>query len=74
MNCNKKSHFDGVTPVHGQEGGGFGYVSVCKEEVLSQALEKEREQREGSGERSKKRGRKRKRFSEVRCWKDTIHL
>lgn len=21
MNCNKKSHFDGVTPVHGQEGG-----------------------------------------------------
>lgn len=22
MNCNKKSHFDGVTSVHGQEGGG----------------------------------------------------
>lgn len=36
MNCNKKSHFDGVTPVHRQEGGGFGYVSVCKEEVLLQ--------------------------------------
>lgn len=47
MNCNKKSHFDGMTPVHGQEEGGFGYVSVCKEEVLSQASEKEREKRKG---------------------------
>lgn len=29
MNCNKKSHFDGVTPVHRQEGGGgFGYVCL----------------------------------------------
>lgn len=39
MNCNKKSHFDGVTPAahgRGEEGrgggggGGFGYVSVCE--------------------------------------------
>lgn len=53
MNCNKKSHFDGVTPVHrlGEDwgevcvGGGFGYVSVCKEEELSQASEKEKEKR-----------------------------
>lgn len=50
MNCNKKSHFDGMTLVHRQEGGrrvvavvaGFGYVSVCNEEVLSQASKKER--------------------------------
>lgn len=43
MNCNKKSHFDGVTPVHRQEGGGGDLdMSVCKEEVLSQALEEER--------------------------------
>lgn len=42
MNCNKKSHFDGVTPVHRQEGGGDLDMSVCKEEVLSQALEEER--------------------------------
>lgn len=49
MNCNKKSHFDGVTPVHRQAGvgGGFGYVSVCKEEVLAQALQKERGKEEG---------------------------
>lgn len=49
MNCNKKSHFDGVTPVHRQGGGGagFGYVSVCKEEELSQALESKMEQRKG---------------------------
>lgn len=50
MNCNKKSHFDGVTPVNRQEGGGFGYVSVCKEEVLSQALEKENEKRKARSE------------------------
>lgn len=47
MNCNKKSHFDGVTLVHEneeekeEEGARFGYVSVCKEEVLSQAWKKE---------------------------------
>lgn len=54
MNCNKKSHFDGVTPVHRQGGGGagFGYVSVCKEEELSQALESKMEQRKGRDMRS----------------------
>lgn len=73
MNCNKKSHFDGVTPVHRRMGGGvggrgvgwgregFGYVSVCKEEVLSQALEKQREkggmetEREEQGEKESTR-------------------
>lgn len=32
MNCNKKSHFDGLTPVHRQEGGrggGGGKIWLC---------------------------------------------
>lgn len=45
MNCNKKSHFDCVTPAQRQETGvvlgGFGYVSVCKEELLAQASGRE---------------------------------
>lgn len=44
MNCNKKSHFDGVTPVRRQEAAEVGEdldMSVCEEEALSQALEKE---------------------------------
>lgn len=28
MNCNKKSHFDGVTPVHRQEGGGGIWICL----------------------------------------------
>lgn len=55
MNCNKKSHFDGVTPVHGQEGGGFGYVSVCEEEVLSQALREREGEEEGEGHGKRRR-------------------
>lgn len=66
MNCNKKSHFDGMTPVHRQGGGveGFGYVSVCNEEVLSQASKKEKGgklKQERNGKGSKKLGRRRKR-------------
>lgn len=38
MNCNKKSHFDGVTPAHGQKGGREDLdMSVCREEVVRKA-------------------------------------
>lgn len=49
MNCNKKSHFDGVTPVCRQEVGGWEDLDmcVCEEEALSQALEKEPRKKRG---------------------------
>lgn len=47
MNCNKKSHFDGVTPAHGQEGGREDLdMSVCREEVSRRPEEEEKETRE----------------------------
>lgn len=54
MNCNKKSHFDGVTPAHGQEGGREDLdMSVCREEVSRRPEEEEKETREV---RERKRG------------------
>lgn len=49
MNCNKKSHFDGVTPVCRQEVGGWEDLDMCvwEEEALSQALEKEPRKKRG---------------------------
>lgn len=47
MNCNKKSHFDGVTPAHRQKGGREDLdMSVCREEVSCRHEEEEKETRE----------------------------
>ena len=69
MNCNKKSHFDGMTLVPWQ--GGFGYISVCQggEELRADLGEKEdrermKERERGGTDRERKRERERKSHGE----------
>lgn len=52
MNCNKKSHFDGVTPAHGQKGGREDLdMSVCREEVSRGPEEEEKRDARSEGEK-----------------------
>lgn len=60
MNCNKKSHFDGVTLVHRQERGGEGgeedlVMSLfARRRCSRRPWEKERGERKRKGKRSEK--------------------
>ena len=65
MNCNKKSHFDGMTLVQWQ--GGFGYVSVCKRGAIHSELTRDLERGGGrEGERGRERAGEREREREGR--------